>query len=762
MAAISKFRHPTLAVALVAMCLSGCFLSPQRKESRFLALGKEQYAKKDYARAILEFRNAVRVAPSDAEAYYQLGLAYAAVNDAKSAVDCLGKATKLNPKHVEAQLKLAAILLTSSRPEMAEDAEKRVMKVLGSAPATSEALNMLAFSEMRLGKEEDATAHLRQALNSFPANLDSSVLLMRIKLSNKDFKGAEEILQTCVAKAPRSAEAALALGRLYLVTRKFDLAERQLRRALEINPSYGPALRDLGMLQIQQGMNQQAEQTFKQLAASPDKTYKPLHALFLWEFGQRDAALREFERLAAADPSDRDARTRLVTGYLQAGRSADAERVLSKALDRNRKDVDALLQRAAVFIRARKYEEAQNDLNQVLRFQPDMAQAHATLAALYEARGAALSERQQLSEALQLDPGLLPVRLNLARLLISSKAPDVALDTLDKAFPFQKRSIPFIVQRNWALFALGRREEVRKGVDLGLSSARTPDLLAQDAILKGSAKNYSGAKASLDEALKQDPENLAALEALLRLYAVQKKTPEAIESIRVYAAQRPHSAVLLGILGNLLAAEDKRADARTAYMQAKAADPSSSNAVLGLAHLDVSEGNFDAARQGLTGLQTLDPTNPQVWIYRGLLEANQKNYPQAIEAYRKVVDLDPKNVLALNNLAYLLATHVNQTDEALRYVQQAKEIAPNLPDIDDTMGWVLYNKGVYQSALTYLEIALKKHDDPAIRYHLALAYAKVGDKRGPQMLKEALKAAPQLPEAEIAQQVLSEASRSAK
>jgi putative PEP-CTERM system TPR-repeat lipoprotein len=762
MAVVVKSRYPMFAMALVTLGLCGCFLSPQQKEARFLALGKAQYAKKDYPRAILEFRSAIRIAPSDADAYYQLGLAYSAVNDVGSARLCFTKATKLNPKHVEAQLKLAALLLKSPGKDTAEDAESRVKTALGSAPATAEGLNMLAFSELRLGKEEDAIGHLRQALNRFPADLDSSVLLMRIKLSKGDIKGAEEILRQCVAKDPRSAEAALALGRFYLVTKKFDQAEQQLRRALQINPSDGPALRDLGMLQIQQGKNQQAEQTFKQLAALPDKSYRPLHALFLWEFDQRDAAVREFERIAAADPSDRDARTRLVTAYFLTGRSADAEKTLSHALDQNRKDTDALLQRATLFIRARKYQEAQNDLNQVLRFQPELAQAHATLAALYEARGAPLSERQELSEALRLNSGLLPVRLNLARLLISSKAPDAALDTLDKAFDFQKRALPFIVQRNWALLALGRKEELRKGVDLGLAASRTPDLLAQDAILKAAEKNYAGAKSSLDEALKQDPENLRALEALLRLYAIQKKTPEAIQSIRAYAAQRPRSAVLQEILGNLLAADGKRAEARSAYMQAKAFDPRSSSAVLGLATLDVLDGKFDSARQALAGLETLDPQNPQVWIYRGLLETNQKNYPRAIEAYRKAVELDPKNVLALNNLAYLLATHINQTDEALKFVQQAKEMAPGLPDIDDTMGWVLYNKGVYQSALGYLESALKKHDDPAVRYHLALTYAKVGDKRGVEMLRKELKAAPQLPEAEIAQQVLTEASRSSK
>ena len=297
---------------------------------------------------------------------------------------------------------------------------------------------------------------------------------------------------------------------------------------------------------------------------------------------------------------------------------------------------------------------------------------------------------------------------------------------------------------------------------MALKATRVPDLLVQDAILKLQEKNYTGAQSSLDEALNQDPENLSALQVLVRMYAGQRKVPEAIKKIRALVAKRPQSATLLAILGNLLAADGKPAEARSAYVQANSADPNSTNAMLALANLDFSEGKFDSARQGLTKLQTMDPKNPQVWIRRGGLEANQKHYPEAIDCFRKVLELEPRNAIAMNNLAYLLATRGNQTDEALKYAQQAKEIAPDLPDIDDTLGWVLYNKGIYQPALRYLEGAAKRHDDPAIRYHLAMTYAKVGDKRGPQMLREALGAAPDLPEAEMARRVLAEMSRSGR
>ena len=134
------------------LALSGCALTKEAKEAKFLSLGKQQYAKKDYARAVIEFRNAIRIAPNDAEAYYQLGLAYTGTGDVRAAYAALKKATDLNPKHADAQLKLASLMLSSRNQELHEEAEKRVQRLWGRRTHSAEALNLLAFSELRLGK----------------------------------------------------------------------------------------------------------------------------------------------------------------------------------------------------------------------------------------------------------------------------------------------------------------------------------------------------------------------------------------------------------------------------------------------------------------------------------------------------------------------------------------------------------------------------------------------------------------------------------
>jgi len=112
----------------------------------------------------------------------------------------------------------------------------------------------------------------------------------------------------------------------------------------------------------------------------------------------------------------------------------------------------------------------------------------------------------------------------------------------------------------------------------------------------------------------------------------------------------------------------------------------------------------------------------------------------------------------LNNVAYLLADYKNQPDEALKYAQKAQELTPNDPDSADTLGWVLYRKGLYSLAAATFESAVAKPGAGTVaRYHLAMAYAKMGTReRGRAVFETALKLDPKLPEASAARQLLAQ------
>src|SRR5215471_9492761 len=131
----------TMKDLLLAVCLSmafsvstACSRSPADREARFLQRGKDFVAKKDYTRAAIEFQNASKTMPKDAEPYYQLALLALQRRDARGAIALLRKATDLNAQHAGAQLKLATMMLASSDDETAQTGQERIAGVISKTP----------------------------------------------------------------------------------------------------------------------------------------------------------------------------------------------------------------------------------------------------------------------------------------------------------------------------------------------------------------------------------------------------------------------------------------------------------------------------------------------------------------------------------------------------------------------------------------------------------------------------------------------------
>ncbi len=301
------------------------------------------------------------------------------------------------------------------------------------------------------------------------------------------------------------------------------------------------------------------------------------------------------------------------------------------------------------------------------------------------------------------------------------------------------------------------REMIPCCIDQGLAIARTPALLLQDGLWRLQGRDYAGARSSLNEVLSRNPDEIRALEILALSYVAQNQKPTALQIVREHAARRQKSAPVQYFSGQFLLRYGSRAEARAAFTSARAADPTFAAAGFALADMDAIDGNLDAARQALNALLASNQLPTAVQLRLGMLEESAHNYTAATGHYRKVVESDPRNPVALNNLAYLLTDHGNQPDEALKYAQQAIEVDPENPAIQDTLGWVYYHKGVYRSAIKYLEAAVLKEGNPRIKYHLAMACLRAGEReRGKRTLEAALKAAPNLPEAKLAQAVLAE------
>jgi putative PEP-CTERM system TPR-repeat lipoprotein len=741
-------RHKQRVVAAVVFVVftMGCGYFPQSDNARFLKRGDALLANGDFSRAVLEFRNAVQRTPDSAEAQYRLGVAYLGAGDVPDGILALRHAVELNPNHVGAQIKLAELMAVGTDAGVLRDAIARLQSVLTVQPDNLEATDILALAEWRLGNVDDAAKRLEDALLKFPSSLHSAVELARLKMSRRDLAGAEAVLKKVVGSAPQSADAAVALGELYLLLDRTGDAERYFVKATELDTQNGAALMGLAAVQIASRRLYEAERTLRRAAALPGSGYKPQHAIFLYRTGNPEAALAEFESLAKSDPADRAARTRLISAYFAMRKFSEAQAILAAVLKKNPQDLDALLQQSELSLRSGKTTEAEADLKQVLHFTPDSAQARLALAEVYRLQRRMMAEREELTEALRLDASLLVARLELARSFLRDE-PKNALQVLDEAPEAQQSILAVVLERNWALLALGDTKKVRDELNRNLRMWRIPDLVLQDAALRVKENDYTGARSAAEEVLSKNPEDARAARVIADSYVAQKQYAKAHERLVQIVAARPSSAPLQHLLGQWCMTMGKLPEARRAFENAKAADAKFAGADFGLAEVDIRDGQTGRAIERLRGIAAAEPGNIPALLKLAGLEEEAGDRDQATARYRAVLDVDDWNLLALNNLAGLLAM-VN-VNEALKFAQKAAERAPDNPAVLDTLGWVYFRKGFYTMALTQLKNAVAKEPTPKREFHLAVSYLRSGDKvTGQKLLQKALEKDPNLPKTE--------------
>ncbi len=732
--------RPKLVLAIAALGLTAC--SHSQRASRHEHKGEQLFQEKDYARAALEFKTAAQLTPRNAELWYQLGLSCLELNDGACAVQAWRQATEINANHLDAQIKLATVYAASAQRELLLDGEKRIRHVLDLSPDNALAWQTFSVIEVRLNKAKSAADALEAIFKKLPRNVLISTALARAKYASGDSQSARQILQQAVKTNPHSLDAALALAQFDYVAGSPEQASDEFQSVLNQDAKNTTALSVLAELEHKHGQIAKAETLYRRLAAA-DPRYKIAYANFLLSQGRLQPALSELQTLAHANPTDRQIRGTLVATCIQLGHTAEAERIIDNALQNNPHDVDALLQRGELHLGAGRLTEAEHDFSEVISYERRSANAHYDLSMVWYRRGDLTLQRNELTQALDINPNLLVARLALARNFLVSANPQSALNLIDSGPEAQKAIPAAIAVRNSSLLALSRRDEVRKSIDEALRVSSAPELLLQKAQIDAESKNNAGARATLLMLLKRSPDNEQALNLLAQTYTSEGHPQAALDALRPFAAQSWRAREVLGIW---TARAGKSAEART-VLESAAITPDAYDAKIRLAQLNIEDGKPQAARKEIETVVAAHPDNVLARLVLAHAAELTADSQTAVQQYRSVLDLNRNNLEALNNLAFLLARE--KSKEAITYAEEALAIAPERPTVLETAAFAFFQKHMYKEAIADLEKAEAAEPAPRRQYHLAIAYFAAGDfEKGRPILNAALVRDPQLPKTE--------------
>lgn len=128
----------------------------------------------------------------------------------------------------------------------------------------------------------------------------------------------------------------------------------------------------------------------------------------------------------------------------------------------------------------------------------------------------------------------------------------------------------------------------------------------------------------------------------------------------------------------------------------------------------------------LLQIQAQEESNASFLMSMGDMWLDRKAIARAVDAYRKVLVVDPKNLIAMNNIACLVAEETGRTEESLEMIDKALEIGGRTPFLLDSKGQILSIAGRHADSIPWFEEAATKGADPRSWLHLFMALKKSG------------------------------------
>jgi tetratricopeptide (TPR) repeat protein len=215
-------------------------------------------------------------------------------------------------------------------------------------------------------------------------------------------------------------------------------------------------------------------------------------------------------------------------------------------------------------------------------------------------------------------------------------------------------------------------------------------------------REFDAAIADIDRARRDagpDP-GLDALRVQARIEAGRIK--DALSIVTAARTTNPTSLRLLGLEAEARLKAGERDRAFGLYQQAIDADGADADVHIAFAGLLVEAHEYKRAESVLSAARLKFPEETTIPFQLGAVFEEQKRYDDAERAFRDALVIDPKHAPTLNYLGYMLAEHGRKLDEAVKLLEEAVSLDPYNGSYLDSLGWAYFKSGAYDRAKTYL------------------------------------------------------------
>jgi len=481
----------------------------------------------------------------------------------------------------------------------------------------------------------------RSAVEQYPADIDFRFLLGRAYLLNNDLNNAQRAIDDVIKRSPGYKDAYIAGANIQIAKRNAAEAMRYVNRGLaKYNRDRDLRMKKMSLFAMYNNYEEAGKQADTLLAAHQSDPlvirafidYKNEAALHYQKAGNIVMAIREYNRVLEIDPRNQVAIQGNLTAQMQVGDGQNSLNVINRVLVGQPDSYEFLMKKIAVLQEMKRYPEAIETLQKVVRLNPSD------------------------SKARQLDVEL---KLEAARYYKSTDPYFQYQSVLDKA-PGNREALDNVI--NIAI-SRGLYDDALYWINKALNGRVEKDLSGKKISILQRQEKYGAAAAVAEQLYRtsRDPEsrgNYIELELLVaRDFAGQQLFDSAIAAYSKVLSVDPRNEQALNGSINILSGQKNYTTALSLIDKAIGYFPEDKSLLLKKAAILQENEQYDEATILLEQLKVSSNSDARIdnaIVDNSLTSARQMmqamDYDGAAGAFARVLEIRPDNKEALNSI----------------------------------------------------------------------------------------------------------------
>lgn len=647
--------------------------------------------------------------PDDQKSRVRLATAYGRAGELQLAISTYEEALNRSPTDISI---IVPAVVTLNKAGETKRADQILQMAAGQKLFNSELKKLEVQSYLRRGEVASAIDVLGEWLAEDPNNRDACLLLVKLKMKKGNFVEAGRLLDMLETREPNSLPITVARIEFLVSQGKSDEALLICDEVVKnLNNASAYILRARTFVTLGE-MDKAKEDFEKAVTVEPDNIGALLvKSDFYRSIGQLKKAVADIQRALSLGPDNITVQKRAISIFL-ISRNPDHTRqgrsILDKAIAANPDDLELRRYDARYLLAeetAPAIDNAEKILRKIIEDRPEAGEAWVLLGELRRRQG---QLKEAMDTALQ---GLAHKENDRELLLLKARvekehSPALAIPTLKQLHDMDPDDVDVAV---FLADIYVEAQESGKAVNLLreqlVASRSAPDRRkANIALFRALYKNGNRADAQkvLDSLYQSIPNDSAALLAHVRLLAEDRLWDRLNQEVVAWSRKYPDAdRTIITVAGDLATSQETRPK--------KIAE-------------DLLRSLLERKPDSITAMESLAL----------LLLATGKS-PEAASLYSRILKLQPDNVIAINNLAWILCEKQGQYKQAFELALRGLSIAPEYLDLINTCGVIYYRLGQYDKAVQCFKKCVNLYPawEPSVvgsYFYLGKALAGLGQK----------------------------------